>query len=125
MMKQRYSRTYEGGRMTRGWERGEQVTSLTELKPGDVLISVCHQFKAENLIRIVEPPHGGPHIDAKEIVYYEYVDCRTCERSDGGVMAQWDFELERDPWYRAIDRRPPDRSKQRIRNLPFWLSYAK
>lgn len=92
-----------------------------------MLISVCHQFKAENLIRIIPLPegYGGPHVDAKQIIYYEYADCRTLKRSDGEVMAKWESELTREPWYRAIDRRPPDRSKQRIRNLPSWLSYSK
>jgi hypothetical protein len=48
------SRTYTGGRPTTGWRKGEKVTDLAQVRAGDVLIAVCHQFKAENLVRVEE-----------------------------------------------------------------------
>ncbi len=126
-MKQRYQRTYEGGRPTNGWDKGERILDTSELKPGDVLILVCHPFTAENLIRVLERELPFP-----EGFDYEYADARTLERSDGYRMFMHTFELKEYTagysyeLYRAIDRRPKDRSKMRVAKskLPRWLSYS-
>jgi hypothetical protein len=114
----RSTRIYEAGRPTTGWRRGEQITDYTQVKPGDVLIAVSHQFKAENLVRVVkrELPFP-PGFD------YEYVDCKTLRHSDGHTMFCWNFELAgpQHAYYRALDRRPV----RRIRNLPSFLYYPK
>jgi hypothetical protein len=126
-MKQHYQRTYEKGRPTNGWGRGELITASAQVKPGDVLISVCHQFCAENLVRVLE--RGFAIGDGFE---YEYTDPKTLRRSDGGRMFCHDFMLagpERDPehtvlsytYYRAIDRRPNRRIPKK--KLPKWLHY--
>jgi len=122
-MKQPYARTYAKGRPTNGWERGELITTLADLQPGDVLIRVSHQFQAENLIRVVPLPEGFSPINSDRGFYYEYVDCRNCERSDGSLMFCWDWEFTDHPAaprlaseiYRAIDRRASDRRKTRTR----------
>lgn len=45
-------RTYKAGRETTGWRKGERVTSLAQLRAGDILIKDSHQFKATNLVRV-------------------------------------------------------------------------
>jgi hypothetical protein len=123
-MKQLYTRTYAAGRPTNGWDKGERVTDDKSVKPGDVLIMVSNQFKAENLIRVIERNHLSCNG-----FNYEYADCRTLVRSDGGTMFCHGFELAgpQREFYRAIDRRPVNRSRQRVsaKKLPRWLSYAK
>ena len=125
-MNQLYVRTYAKGRPTNGWERGELITTFADLQHGELLIHVSHQFQAENLIRIVPlPEEFVGHKDAGRIFYYEYVNCHTLQRSDGDAMACWDWELfwawlvaggrSRSDCYRAIDRRPKDLRKTRIR----------
>lgn len=121
-MKQRYPRTYKQGRPTNGWDRGEQITDVADVKPGDVLITVSHQFQAENLVRVVgrDEPIIGSGFN------YQYADCRTLQRSDGGIMFCHDFmlALPGQEFYRAIDRRPKRRAR-RIPNLPSWLTYPR
>ena len=105
-MKQRYRRTYRKGRPTNGWERGERVTDVAQVKPGDVLIVVSPAFAAENLIRLV--PRES---DIGSGFNYVYADYRTLAVSDGWTMFCHDFQLRlgrgHDRYYRAIDRRPP------------------
>lgn len=123
-MKQRYQRTYERGRPTNGWEKGERITNISQINPGDVLISINKQFKAENLIRVLPIPDDFIPISSTGF-YYEYVNSRTLQRSDGGLMFD-DLVFKRTiEYYHAIDRRPKDRGKMRIakRNLPAWLKY--
>ena len=118
-MKQRYQRTYEKGRPTNGWDKGERITDTAQVKPGDVLIAVSNQFQAENLVRVIEREcHIGDGFD------YQYADPRTLERSDGCTMFCHGFMLAgpQQEYYRAIDRRP---KPKRIRNLPAWLSYKR
>lgn len=45
-------RSYKGGRSTLGWHKSKRITSLNEIKRGMVLITVSHQFHAQNLIRV-------------------------------------------------------------------------
>lgn len=119
-VKQRYERTYEKGRPTNGWDKGERITDVSQVKPGDVLIAVSHQFQAENLVRVMqrEEPIVGNGFD------YEYVDCLTLDAMPGGRMFCWYWAIhDQSEYYRAIDRRPKNRKRARVRNLPFWLSY--
>ena len=131
-MKQPYVRTYANGGPTSGWERGELVTTLADVKPGDVLIHVSHQFQAENLIRVVPTPEGfsGHAKDVGRLFHYEFVDACTLRRSEGDVKACWDWELfwahryvggrSRSDCYRATDRRPkvPRKTRTRAGRLP-------
>jgi hypothetical protein len=117
MSRAKYIRTYDKGRPTKGWARGEQITDAAQVKPGDVLIALSHQFQAENLVRVLTRDRPFPvGFD------YEYVDCKTLRHSDGWTMFCHNFELggPQHTYYRAIDRRPESR---RIRNLPAWLRY--
>jgi hypothetical protein len=118
-MKQRYQRTYEKGRPTNGWDKGERITDTAQVKPGDVLIAVSNQFQAENLVRVIE--RECPIGDGFD---YQYADPRTLERSDGGTMFCHGFMLAgpQQEYYRAIDRRP---KPKRIRNLPAWPAYKR
>ena len=120
-MKRHYQRTYLAGRPTNGWGRGERITDPAQVKPGDVLISVCNQFQAENLVRVLPRELTVPAgFD------YEYVDYSTLNRSDSGTMFCHGFELtgQTYEYYRAIDRRPGHRRIAKSK-LPPWLSYAK
>lgn len=45
-------RTYKAGRDTGRWRKGDRVTSLAEIKPGDLLIKDSHQFRASNLVKV-------------------------------------------------------------------------
>lgn len=94
------NRIYERGRSTLGWTRRQQITRLNQIKPGDVLIAVSHQFRAENLVRVVLSPI--PDID---VFYCEYVTPDTLVRSDHDHMAVWDHELTaptRKEFFRAV-----------------------
>lgn len=121
-LKQRYPRTYPGGRSTAGWGKGERISSLEQLKPGDVLIMVSHRFPADNLIRVTGTRPGCVSVGFD----YEYTDNKTGEKYGPEEMFCWHYELQQNhkEFYRAIDMRPKDRSRMRIRNLPAWLSYA-
>jgi hypothetical protein len=93
-MKRASKEGYKAGRPTTGWSRGKQITASDQVKPGDVLIAVSHQFRAVNLVRVVKRegvllPHGFD---------FHYVDNRTLRHSDGGTMFCHDFELA-GPWY--------------------------
>ena len=94
------NRIYERGRSTLGWTRGQPITRLNQLKPGDLLIAVSHQFRAENLIRVVASPTPIP-----DMFYCEYVTPDTLRRSDHEEMAVRDHELvspHRKGFFRAV-----------------------
>lgn len=94
------NRKYERGRSTLGWVRGQRITHLDQLKPGDLLIAASHQFQAENLVRVVINPRPNP-----SVVYCEYVTPDTLRRSDHEEMAIWDHNLAdpiRGEFFRAV-----------------------
>jgi hypothetical protein len=64
-------RIYLKGRPTDGWRRGEQITQVTDVKEGDVLIGVSHQFQAENLYTVVHPPG---FIRQPEVFHVQYTE---------------------------------------------------
>lgn len=80
-------RTFEQGRPITGWAYGRLVTSVDQVKPGDVLIGDCHQFKATNLYRVVENSTG-----VKDLFHYIYITPQN-RKADGDEMAAWHFEL--------------------------------
>jgi hypothetical protein len=45
-------RTYQLGRSSRGFDKGEAIVSLQQVKTGDLLIMDSHRFQATNLIRV-------------------------------------------------------------------------
>jgi hypothetical protein len=121
-------RLYRKGRPTKAWAKGERVRSLADVQPGDYLISVCHQFKSENLLIVT-----GIETRMSRTIQYRYADHRTGRQLTGAQhgppygMACWDFELAADDarteFYKAIDyrsrwRRVPDRL------LPWWAKYS-
>lgn len=70
------SRTYKAGRSTYGWQKGEPITTLEQVKPGDIYIMDSHQFQATNLVKVQslrEIPRGFRYNyatpDAKTILY--------------------------------------------------------
>ena len=50
-------RVYENGRSTIGWRKGNRIKSIKQVKIGDVLIGVSHQFKAENMYLVILSPY--------------------------------------------------------------------
>ena len=68
------NRIYPGGRSTVGWRRGRKLTAVSQIDEGMVLIGVSHDFKAENLYKVVrlrggEIPHRSPVPPAADIRY--------------------------------------------------------
>ncbi|MGA9769733.1 MAG: hypothetical protein WBV94_11875 [Blastocatellia bacterium] len=74
-----FPRTYKEGRPTGPWQKGESITSLDQVKSGDLLIMDSHQFEATNLIKVMKfrdpgsgflysyaetngKPYGDPHM---------------------------------------------------------------
>ena len=47
------NRIYPGGRSTVGWRRGRKLTAVSQIKESMTLIGVSHQFRAENLVKVV------------------------------------------------------------------------
>jgi len=87
------ARSYENGRPTTGWHKGERITSPKQVKPGDVLIGVSHQFKAENLYLVIPSPHPeSPHHDQGFYVQYIKPDL-TPTATDSEPQWVWDFDL--------------------------------
>lgn len=96
------TRTYARGRPTTGWREGKSITSPEQVKPGDVLIGVSHQFKAENLYVVVPSPYPpAPHDDQGFHVGYAQPDL-TPEYPDFQPQWVWEFMLARPyEWYGA------------------------
>ena len=94
-------RTYEKGRPTTGWRKGERITSPQRVKPGDVLIGVNHQFKAENLYLVIPLPHPqSSHDDQGFYVRYVQPDL-TLTLTDSQPQWIWGFQWEQDEWFKA------------------------
>lgn len=93
----RQTRIYKAGRPTTGFRRGEKITDPAEVKVGDKLIGVSHQFKAENLYRVTE--HKG---DRFHVVYIQ----PNGREADGDEMCVWAFNLTLpgQEWFRAERR---------------------
>ena len=96
------ARTYEKGRRTTGWRKGKRITSPEQVQPGDVLIGVSHQFKAENLYVVIESPFPpGPHHGQGFYVRYALPDLAP-EFPDFQPQWVWDFQLDgQNEWYKA------------------------
>ena len=84
-------RLYEQGRSTKGWRKGQKITSISELIVGMIVIKVSHQFKAENLVVISPVPNEIP---GRPIRYCRYVKPDGTPTWDGHEdTAIWDFEV--------------------------------
>ena len=96
------ARTYKMGRSTTGWRKGNRITRPEQVKPGDVLIGVSHQFKAENLYLVIPSPWPPfPHDDQGFYVRYAKLDLSP-EFSDFEPQWVWDFMLAgSSEWYKA------------------------
>jgi hypothetical protein len=95
-------RTYKKGRPTTGWYKVERITSPEQVKPGDVLIGVNHQFKAENLYLVISSPHPqSPQHDQGFYVRYVQPDL-TPTPTDFQPLWIWGFQLEEDEWFQAM-----------------------
>jgi hypothetical protein len=96
------SRTYANGRPTTGWRKGRRITGPEQVKPGDVLIGVSHQFKAENLYLVIPSPCPPcPHYGQGFYVRYALPDLSP-EFPDFQPQWVWDFMLiGENEWYRA------------------------
>lgn len=90
-------RTYDKGRSTEGWEKGAPVRDAFHIKPGTVIIGVSHQFKAENLYKVVPKPKDYQDMGPGEGFYVKYVetDGVTPHRYDGERL-QWVWAAELD-----------------------------
>lgn len=96
------ARTYEKGRSTTGWRKGNRMTSPEQVKPGDVLIGVSNQFKAENLYVVIPSPYPPTPHDAQGFyVRYAKPDL-TPEFPDFQPQWVWGFMLAGpNEWYKA------------------------
>jgi hypothetical protein len=92
-------RTYVQGRPIKGWSYGRRVTSVEQIKPGDILIGDSHQFKATNLYRVVPLPaliaklrrHDGQ--PGTPMFYIEFITPNR-RHSDGQEMCVHFWEVE-------------------------------
>jgi hypothetical protein len=98
-------RTYEKGRPTTGWRKGKRITSPQQVKPGDVLIGVNHQFEAENLYLVV--PSGHPKTAHHYQGFYVRYSQPDLTRTNTDFQPQWiwDFQLAHDVWFTAKPNR--------------------
>lgn len=99
------NRTYAKGRPTTGWRKGKRITSPKQVKPGDVLIGVSHQFEAENLYLVIASPcPPTPHDGQGFYVRYTQPDL-TPTHTDFQPQWVWEFMLAGpDEWYKGIPR---------------------
>ena len=87
------ARTYEKGRPTTGWRKGERITSAHQVNPGDVLIGVNHQFMAENRYLVIPSPHPqSSHQDQGFHVQYIKPDLSPTD-TDFQPQWVWNFDL--------------------------------
>ena len=84
-------RTYAGGRTTSGWRMGSRITSLDQLKVGDILICDSHQFKATNLVRVDEFHNHGT--SSAVLFHSSYVDPHG-KRFGPEQFAYWPWEFD-------------------------------
>ncbi|MFP3637582.1 hypothetical protein [Paraburkholderia sp. SIMBA_054] len=88
-----------------GWSQGDRLTSLSDVKVGDVLLNISDQFDAQNLVRITRT--GNDIVSRDEIAYGVFCDpvdvANTRARGDL-EFSIWSFELQgtRQAYYRAI-----------------------
>jgi len=93
-------RIYKGGRIYKGWRRGERVQSVRELRRGTRIICVSHQFKTENLAVVTNArPHPFP--EPTRLVYAAWAKGRAGKRAYEFEFAIWDFMVEHGLYYRA------------------------
>jgi hypothetical protein len=95
-------RIYAKGRPTTGWRKDERITSPQQVKPGNVLIGVNHQFEAENLYVVIPSPHPpSPHDDEGFYVRNAQPDL-TLTPTDFQPQWIWGFQLSQDEWFKSI-----------------------
>ena len=69
------ARTYDKGRSTTGWCKGQRIATADQVKANDVLIGINHQFGAENLFVVISSPYpASPHKDEGFYVRYTQPD---------------------------------------------------
>ncbi len=80
------------GRGFGSFTKGEKVTSLLDMKYGEMLLEYSHQFDSQNIIRITNVrPHD--FTDPGEIIYARFVNPQNPSEFAGIEFAIWDFEL--------------------------------
>jgi hypothetical protein len=90
-------RIYKKGRPTTGWLRGKLVRKLSDIKVGDILISVCDQFESENLVKVMPLPKGWRKNPSNTQLAYANVNGRKMGPNDGNnglLFCLWGFELK-------------------------------
>ena len=99
------ARIYDKGRPTTGWCIGQRIASPEQVKAGDVLIGVSHQFKAKNLFVVIPSPYPkSPHDDEGFYVRYAQPDLKPLY-TDFEFQWAWEFELKQNEWYKAVQER--------------------
>ena len=98
------TRTYPAGRPIAPYRHGEEITSLSQIKTGDVIIMVSHQFEAETLVKVTSRERNTQGFD------YKYMSPEGKVASVVSDMFCWDFDFEEGPashktLYRAIGHR--------------------
>ena len=87
-----------------GWVRGDRLTSLADVNVGDILLNICDQFDAQNLVRITRL--GNDIVSRDEIAYGMFCDpvnVATTRAPGDHEFSIWEFELRgtRQAYYRA------------------------
>ena len=93
------------------FRKGARVTSIDKLKRGDLLVNVCHQFGAVNIIKVlsVRPRiHGETKVrqDLITAIFVSPTNPRKIRQGGDHEMSFWHWDFKKDAkwrhFYRAI-----------------------
>lgn len=96
------SRVYEGGHSTKGWKRGKKVMKISDVKVGDILIGICHNFRSENLYKVI--PFENPNRPDRDLLFYaQYCKPNRHLIEPDNIHCVWhhDLTLPGEEWYFA------------------------
>lgn len=76
------------------WSQGDRIHSVAQVRPGDVVLEICDQFEAQNLVRItrVRAELAGK-TDVIYGVFVSPMDPRRSRRPDDREFAIWSADV--------------------------------
>jgi len=100
----RHPQDLTGGSGSIPFLRGDRVTDIAVLKPGDLLIEDSHAFDATNVVLITRL--DGAPLFRTDICYGKFVDPEdptiTRQNAHDDGFSIWDWQLEKDRFWRAV-----------------------
>jgi len=96
----------KGGSGSGPYVRGEQITRIDQMKPGDIIICDCHQFDATNVARVKDVPVGffspGYGLDHVYAEFRDPMDTRRARLGSNGPFCIWHWELASKSYFKAV-----------------------